>query len=72
MSTKVAVNPYQSRADGGAGGESRPELNCEYVSGSLRELTMIDEWFEGSDTVTIYLLEFGAEPSEVCRLPAEK
>lgn len=42
---------------------------CEYVSGSLRELIMVDEFFQGTEPVTVYLLDLGEEPSKVCDNP---
>lgn len=50
--------------------ELAKEMGCEYVSGSLRELAMIQEWFDGSKEVDVYLLELGEEPSKECTDPA--
>jgi hypothetical protein len=50
--------------------ELAKEMGCEYVSGSLRELAMLQEWFEGSEPVDLYLLEHLDEPSKDRSSPA--
>src|SRR5438105_222803 len=57
----------------GAYKELEKERGSEYVPGSLRELAMLRDWFEGSDDpVTLYLLESGEEPSKECNNPADE
>jgi hypothetical protein len=51
--------------------QRRKAMGCDFVPGSLRELAMIRDWFEGSDDpVTVYLMEMGEEPSKECNNPA--
>jgi hypothetical protein len=46
--------------------ELEREMGCKYVSGSLFELAEAEKQFEGSEAVTIYLLELGEEPTKKC------